>query len=304
MDIYLPIAEMSVNVLVVIGIGGVVGWLSGMFGVGGGFLMTPLLFFFGIPPAVAVASGANQIAGASVSGLAGHWRRGNVDVKMAAVMLAGGAFGSLAGVWLFQLLRSVGQIDLVISLAYVLFLGSIGVIMAFESLSAILRVKRRAQRRLHQHNWMHGLPLKMRFRRSKLYISALPPIGIGVVTGVLAALMGVGGGFVLIPAMIYLLGMPTSIVIGTSLLQIVVVTAVTTVLHAWTNQTVDVVLAILLLVGGVVGAQFGSRLALRLPGEYVRGMLSLLVLAVGAKVAYDLVVTPAEVYAVAVTVGG
>ena len=305
MDIYLPIAEMSVNVFLLIGMGAAVGFLSGMFGVGGGFLMTPLLIFIGVPPAVAVGSEANQIAATSVSGVLAHWRRGNVDFKMGLVLLAGGVVAAVGGVWLFRQLRETGQIDVVISLSFVGFLGTVGVLMAGESLRAILRQRRgTGRRKLHQHIWLHGLPFKMRFRRSKLYISALLPMAIGFTVGVLAAIMGVGGGFIMIPAMIYLLGMPTAVVVGTSLFQIMFVTAITTVLHATTNQTVDVVLALLLLLGAVVGAQFGSRAGTWLRGEQLRGLLALMVLAVGAKLAFDLVVEPDDVYSLAPLIGG
>lgn len=304
MDIYLPIAEMSVNVLLLLGMGAGVGFLSGLFGVGGGFLMTPLLIFSGVPPPVAVGSEANQIAAASVSGMLAHGRRGNVDFRMGAVLLAGGAAGSLIGVLVFRALRAVGQIDTAISIAYVVFLGIVGLLMAVESANAILRRRRGApRRRLRQHYWVHGLPLKMRFRRSKLYISAVVPFGLGMFAGVLSAIMGVGGGFFLVPAMIYLLGMSTSIAIGTSLFQIMFVTAIVTVLHAATNQTVDLVLSMLLLAGAVVGAQFGSRAGAGLRGEQLRGLLALLVLAVCGKLATDLVVEPDELYSVAPALG-
>ena len=300
MDIYLPIAEMSVSVLLLLGMGMGVGFLSGLFGVGGGFLMTPLLIFAGVPPPVAVASEANQIAAASVSGMLAHARRGNVDFLMGAVLLAGGAAGSAAGVAVFRELRAAGQIDAVISLSYMVFLGAVGALMAVESANAILRRRRGApRRRLRQHYWVHGLPLKLRFRRSKLYISAIAPFALGAVAGLLSAIMGVGGGFVLVPAMIYLLGMSTSLAIGTSLFQIMFVTAIVTVLHAATNRTVDLVLAMLLLAGAAIGAQFGSRAGARLRGEQLRGLLALLVLAVCAKLALDLSVEPDELYSVA-----
>ena len=258
MQIYLPIAEMSVNVLLILGMGGLVGMLSGLFGVGGGFLMTPLLFFVGVPPAVAVGTEANQIVASSVSGVLAHWRRGNVDLRMGAVLTVGGLIGSTFGVALFSFLRELGQIELVISLSYVVFLGAIGGLMFYESVKAILKRrgapvdrKTSSTRGPGRHTWMHGLPFKMRFRKSKLYISALLPLAIGFVVGILAAIMGVGGGFVIVPAMIYLLGMPTQVVIGTSLFQIIFVTANTTFLQATINQTVDVVLALLLLIGEV-----------------------------------------------------
>ena len=305
MQIYLPIAEMSANIFLLLGMGGGVGILSGIFGVGGGFLMTPLLIFIGVPPAVAVATEANQIVASSVSGVLAHWRRGNVDFKMGIVLLIGGIVGSTFGVWLFSLLRELGQIDLVISLSYVVFLGVIGVLMAIESARAMLPAGRggsRGRRKLHQHYWVHGLPLKMRFRRSKLYISALLPLGVGVIVGILAAIMGVGGGFIMVPAMIYLLGMPTSVVVGTSLFQIIFVTANVTFLQAVNNATVDVVLALLLLTGGVIGAQFGTRLGSRLRGEQLRGLLALIVLAVCAKIFYDLVGTPLDQFSIGLSV--
>ena len=305
MQIYLPIAEMSVDVFLLLGMGGAVGFLSGMFGVGGGFLMTPLLIFVGIPPAVAVASEANQIVAASVSGVIAHWRRGNVDFKMGGVLLVGGVAGAAVGTGLFRALRELGQIDLAIAVSFVVFLGVIGSVMATESWRAILRSMSgpRPRRRAHRHYWMHGLPLKMRFHRSKLYISALGPLVLGFVAGMLAAIMGVGGGFIMIPAMIYLLGMPTSVVVGTSLFQIIFVTATVTVLHAATNQTVDVVLALLLLAGAVVGAQFGTRAGARLRSEQLRGLLALLVLAVCARLAYGLFATPEDLFSIAVPLG-
>lgn len=296
MQIYLPIAEISVNIFLILGMGGGVGFLSGVFGVGGGFLMTPLLIFIGIPPAVAVATEANQIVASSVSGVLAHWKRGNVDFKMGFALLFGGVVGSSLGVVLFTFLRGLGQLDLVIKLSYVVFLGIIGFLMLVESLNAIRRTKNQAPPKRRTHNWMHGLPFKMRFRRSRLYISVLLPISIGVLVGLLAAIMGVGGGFVMVPAMIYLLGMPTAVVVGTSLFQIIFVTANVTVLQAVNTQTVDVVLALLLLAGGVVGAQFGARVGVRLKGEQLRGLLALMVLAVCAKISYDLIVAPTELY--------
>lgn len=306
MQIYLPIAEMSADVILLLGLGGLVGFLSGLFGVGGGFLMTPLLIFLGVPPAVAVASQANQVIAASVSGVLAHWRRGNVDFKMGLIMLAGGLLGSLIGVWLYSVLRRIGQIDLVIALSYVFFLGSVGALMAVESIGAILRRRNpaTARRKLHQHTWVHGLPLKMRFRRSRLYISALLPLGLGFGVGILAALMGVGGGFIMVPAMIYLLGMPTALVVGTSLFQVIFVAINVSFLQAWQNQTVDVVLAFLLVVGAVLGAEFGSRFGARLRGEQLRGMLALLVLAVGIALATQLVIRPEDVFSLTITHGG
>ena len=300
MQVYLPIAEMSVNALLVLGMGGVVGFLSGLFGVGGGFLMTPLLIFIGVPPAVAVGTQANQLVAASVSGVLAHWRRGNVDVKLGVVMLLGGLVGTVVGVWIFGLLQRIGQIDVAITLAYVFFLGGIGSMMLVESSRALIRRRAPTARRgkLHRHIWLHGLPLKMRFHRSKLYISALLPAGIGAVGGMLVAIMGIGGGFMLVPAMIYLLNMPTGLVAGTSLFQIIFTTAMATLLQAATNQTVDVMLALLLLVGGVIGAQFGTKFSGKLRGEQARLMLASLVVAVALKLAWDLVVEPNDVFTI------
>jgi len=301
MDVYLPIAEVSLDVFLLLGLGGAIGFLSGVFGVGGGFLLTPMLIFIGVPPAVAVASSANQLVGASLSGVIAHWRRGNVDFKMGFTLLLGGLAGSALGVWLFTLLKRLGQNELTIFLCYVLLLGVLGGLMAVESLRAIARQRRPGgvRRKLHQHNWMHGLPLKTRFRRSKLYISALLPTGLGFAVGVLSAILGIGGGFVLVPAMIYTLGMPTAMVPGTSLLQIIFVAANVTFLQAYTNRTVDAVLTLLLLIGGVIGAQIGTRFGTRLRGEQLRLLLALLVLAVAAKLAQDLTLRPHDLYTIA-----
>src|SRR4051794_30301146 len=289
MDVYLPIAEISLDLFVLLGLGGLVGFLSGVFGVGGGFLMTPLLIFIGVPAAVAVASSANQLVGASVSGVLAHWRRGNVDFKMGTILLAGGVLGSLFGVWVFGLLRRIGQIELVINGCYIVLLGTLGALMLIESGRAILRRRRPgvSRRKLHQHTWMHGLPLKTRFRRSKLYISALLPLGLGFGIGILSAIMGVGGGFVMVPAMIYTLGMPTAVVPGTSLFQIIFVAASVTVLQAVNNHTVDAFLTLLLLVGGVIGAQIGTRFGSRLRGDQLRALLALIVLTVAVKLLVD-----------------
>jgi len=298
MQIYLPIAELSVDAFLLLGLGGAIGFLSGVFGVGGGFLMTPILIFIGIPAPVAVGTEANQIVASSVSGVLAHWRRGNVDFKMGGVLLLGGLVGSTFGVWLFAILRELGQIDLVIKLSYVTFLGIIGGLMFVESLRAMSRRRGSAPSRgkLHKHTWIHGLPLKMRFRRSKLYISALLPVGVGFGVGVLSAIMGVGGGFIMVPAMIYLLGMPTAVVVGTSLFQIIFVTANVTFLQAYANQTVDVVLAILLLTGAVIGAQMGARAGTKLRGEQLRILLAIMVLIVCGKLLFDLTLTPQDVY--------
>jgi len=299
MQIYLPIAEVSVNAFLLLGLGGMVGVLSGMFGVGGGFLMTPLLFFIGIPPAVAVATEANQIVASSFSGVLAHFRRRTVDLKMGGVLLVGGLAGALLGVQVFNALKAIGQVDLLVRLCYVLFLGVIGSLMFVESLNALRKSRKGGSvpKRPH-HTWVHKLPFKMKFRTSGLYISVIPPILVGILVGILAAIMGVGGGFIMVPAMIYILGMPTKVVIGTSLFQIIFVTGFTTLLHATTNFTVDVVLAVLLLIGGVIGAQIGTRLGARLQAEQLRILLALIVLVVCGKLAFDLLLMPSELYSV------
>ena len=300
MQIYLPIAEISVHILLVLGLGGALGLLSGLFGVGGGFLMTPLLIFIGVPPSVAVGTQAAQTVASSVSGVLAHTRRGNVDFTMGAVLTAGGFVGAVMGVWLFNVLKAAGHIDLTISLGYVVFLGFVGGFMMIESLPGVL--KRRpaalslAARGPGRHMWMHGLPFKIRFKRSKLYVSALLPLAIGWLVGALVAMMGVGGGFLMVPAMIYLLGMPTQVVIGTSLFQITFVTAGTALLQATVNQSVDIVLALLLLIVGVVGAQIGARLSGRIKGEHLRVMLAIIVLGVAIRLALDLVIPPQDFF--------
>jgi uncharacterized membrane protein YfcA len=299
MQIYLPIAETSVSIYLLLGLGGLVGFLSGMFGVGGGFLMTPLLIFIGIPPTVAVASEANQILASSISGGVAHFQKRGVDIRMGCVLLVGGLLGSAVGVQLYAVMREMGQIDLLISLCYVVFLGVIGLLMMIESIRAIhaRQIGRPIPaRRPGQHNWIHGLPFKMRFKVSHLYTSIIPPILIGFFVGVLAAIMGVGGGFIMVPAMIYLLRMPTNVVIGTSLFQIIFVSAAVTVMHAVKNQTVDVVLATILIIGGVVGAQIGARLGQKLRGDQLRALLALIVLGVGLKMLNDLLFMPTEIY--------
>ncbi|MEM6621707.1 MAG: sulfite exporter TauE/SafE family protein [Pseudomonadota bacterium] len=299
MNIYLPIAEVSVDALVLLGLGVGVGFLSGIFGVGGGFLMTPLLIFIGIPPAVAVATEANQIVASSFSGVLSHLRRKTVDIKMGLVLLAGGLVGSAIGVQIFSQLRAIGQVDLMVALCYVVFLGAVGSLMFIESLTAIRRSSkggRKVQRR--RHNWVHGLPFKMRFRTSNLYISAVPPFAVGMLVGTLAAIMGVGGGFIMVPAMIYLLGMAATVVVGTSLFQIMFVTGATTLMHAIANQTVDAVLAVILLVGGVVGTQIGVRIGPRLKAEQLRILLAILVLGVCVKLGIDLISTPDEFFVI------
>jgi hypothetical protein len=298
LDIYLPIAGVSLDVMALLILGAAVGVLSGVFGVGGGFLLTPLLIFIGVPPAVAVASSANQLVGASVSGAIAHWRRGNIDFLMGALMLLGGLAGSALGVWLFAILRRIGQIELFVSLAYALLLTTLGALMLIESTRSLLRRRRGIvmRRKLHQHTWLHGLPFKLRFRRSKLYTSALLPVILGFLVGILSAVLGVGGGFVMVPAMIYLLRMPTAVVPGTSLFQIIFVTAAVTVLQAVANNTVDIVLAMVLLIGGVVGAQLGTRWGAKLRGEELRALLALIVLAVAAKLVFDLTGRPDNLF--------
>jgi hypothetical protein len=298
LDIYLPIAGVSLDVMALLILGAAVGVLSGLFGVGGGFLLTPLLIFIGVPPAVAVASSANQLVGASVSGAIAHWRRGNIDFLMGGLMLIGGFAGSGLGVWLFAILRRLGQIELFISLAYALLLTTLGALMLIESTRSLVRRRRgiALRRKLHQHTWLHGLPFKLRFRRSKLYTSALLPIILGFLVGILSAVLGVGGGFVMVPAMIYLLRMPTAVVPGTSLFQIIFVTAAVTLLQSVANNTVDVVLAMVLLIGGVVGAQLGTRWGAKLRGDELRALLALIVLAVAAKLVFDLTVRPDNLF--------
>ena len=301
MTIYLPIAEMNVNIFLIVFIGMMVGGLSGLFGVGGGFLMTPLLIFLGIPPAVAVGTEAPHVLASSVSGAFAHWRKNNVDFKMGFILLIGGVSGSFVGVNLFKILRGFGQIDIIIQLLFLVFLGIIGFSMLFESARTTYKKYRTTssiRTKLHQHSWIHGLPLKMRFHRSKLYISAIPPILIGFLVGILSAMMGVGGGFIMIPAMVYILGMSTSVVVGTSLFQIIFVTANSTFFQSYLNQTVDVVLAALMILGGVIGAQLGARLGNVLKAEYLRGVLAIIVLIVCAKIFVDLTFLPSELFSI------
>ena len=299
MSIYLPIAEMNVNIFLIVFIGMAVGALSGLFGVGGGFLMTPLLIFLGIPPVVAVGSEAPHVLASSVSGVIAHWRKKNVDFKMGFFLLSGGVVGSTVGVNLFKLLKTYGQIDIVIQFLFIIFLGFIGLSMAFESAKTTIKNYRTTsaiRTKLHQHSWIHGLPFKLRFHRSKLYISAIPPILIGFFVGVLSAMMGVGGGFIMIPAMVYILGMSTNVVVGTSLFQIIFVTANSTFFQSYLNQTVDIVLSALMILGGVIGAQIGVRLGSQLKAEYLRGILAILVLLVCAKILTDLILTPSDLF--------
>lgn len=307
LQVYLPIAEISVNLLVMLGLGAAVGFLSGMFGVGGGFLLTPLLMFSGIPPAIAVATGANQIVASSVSAALVQWRRGNIDFRMGLVLIVGGVIGALAGVLLVQRLSEVGQADLFISLSYVTFLGVIGSLMLAESIRAIRRTRAGeppSPRKPGQHSWIHGLPFKMRFHRSRLYISAIPPLVIGAIVGLLASFLGVGGGFIIVPAMIYLLRMPTNVVIGTSLFQVIFITAIVTMLYATMNQTLDVVLAFILVIGGVIGGQFGANAGQRLKGEQLRLLLAVMVLAVALRLLIGLVLRPADLFSLAPLMAG
>ena len=303
MGIYLPIAEMSVNAFVLLAMGAAVGFLSGMFGVGGGFLITPLLIFYNIPPAIAVATGANQVIASSFSGALAHFKRRTIDFKLGGVLLAGGIVGSTMGIYVFALLRDLGQLDLFISLLYVVFLGAVGGLMLTESLSAMRRSRGGPApnlKRPGQHNWIHKLPLKMRFRASKLFVSVIPVLGLGAAIGFLSSIMGVGGGFIMVPALIYLLKVPTNVVVGTSLFHIIFVSAFTTVVHSTTNQTVDIVLALVLMVGGVAGAQYGAKAGQKLRGEQLRALLGLLVLAVALRLAFDLFVAPPNLYSLGV----
>ncbi|MBY3515303.1 MULTISPECIES: sulfite exporter TauE/SafE family protein [Rhizobium] len=306
MTIYLPIAELSVNIFIILGMGAAVGFLSGMFGVGGGFLITPLLIFYNIPPVVAVATGANQVVASSISGAITHFRRGSLDVKLGTVLLVGGLAGATVGIWIFSLLRAIGQLDLIISLMYVIFLGTVGGLMLLESVNAMRRAARNeppAPRKPGHQHWVHKLPLKVRFKKSKIFLSVIPIVALGFAIGILTSIMGVGGGFIMVPAMIYLLRIPTNVVVGTSLFQIIFVTAYTTIVQAATNFSVDIVLAFILMVAGVIGAQYGVRVGQKLRGEQLRALLGLLVLAVGVRLAVALVVTPADVYSVVMGVG-
>ncbi|MHC5308293.1 sulfite exporter TauE/SafE family protein [Bartonella sp. LJL80] len=306
MSIYLPIAEMSLNMLILIGMGAGVGFLSGLFGVGGGFLITPLLIFYNIPPAIAVGTGANQVIASSVTGALTHFKRRTLDIKLGVLLVIGGLVGSFLGIQLFSLLRQLGQLDLIISLLYVILLGGVGGLMAVESWRAIMRTRSGKSvniRRPGQHIWIHRLPLKMRFRASMIYVSIIPVLVIGFIIGLLSSIMGVGGGFIMVPALIYLLRVPTNVVVGTSLFQITFVTAFTTVLQSMTNQSVDIVLAFLLMLGGVIGAQYGTRAGRKLKAEQLRMLLALLVLAVCARLAYQLFVRPDDLFSLTL-IGG
>lgn len=300
MTVYLPIAELSVNIFVILGMGAAVGFLSGMFGVGGGFLITPLLIFYNVPPAIAVATGANQVVASSISGAITHLRRGTIDFKLGTVLLIGGLLGATLGIWIFAVLRTLGQLDLVISLLYVALLSSVGSLMLVESMNAMRRARRNEAPALRrtQHNWVHKLPFKMRFKKSKMYLSVIPVAGLGFGVGMLTSIMGVGGGFIMVPAMIYLLRIPTSVVVGTSLFQIIFVSTYATIVQAVTNHSVDIVLAFILMLSGVIAAQYGVRVGQKLKAEQLRALLAMLILAVGARLAIDLFLPPAELYSI------
>ena len=301
MDIYLPIADLPVNVILIFFMGVAVGFISGMFGIGGGFLMTPLLIFVGIPPAVAVASVASHIAASSFSGVIAYWRRRAIDVALALMLLAGGILGTMSGVWLFSQLRAIGQLDLTIGLSYLTLLGIVGLMMIAESVRAINRARHGKPaeiRRPGSHMWIHGLPIKLRFKQSKIYVSVIPLWGIGYVIGFIGAIMGIGGGFLLVPALIYMMRVPTGVVIGTSMIITLVTMSAATIMHAATNHLVDAVLALILMIGGVIGAQFGARAGQRIRGEQLRLLLGILVFLVGLRFAYDLILQPADLYSI------
>jgi uncharacterized protein len=301
LEIYLPIAELPVNVFLMFAMGIAVGFISGMFGIGGGFLMTPLLIFIGISPAVAVASVASHIAASSCSGVIAYWRRRALDFALALMLLGGGLIGTMVGVWLFSVLRSLGQLDLMIGLSYVTLLGVVGGLMIIESVRAIARARsgRPAEiRRPGSHTWIHGLPFKVRFKQSKIYVSAIPLWVIGFGVGFIGAIMGIGGGFLLVPALIYIMRVPTAVVVGTSMILTLATMGAATIMHAATNHLVDVVLALILMVGGVIGAQFGARAGQRIRGEQLRLLLGILVLLVGLRFAFELILRPANVFSV------
>jgi uncharacterized membrane protein YfcA len=307
-QVYLPIAELSMNLFFLVGIGGAVGFLSGLFGVGGGFLLTPLLIFSGVPSSVAVASVTGQVVAASTSGALSYYRRGQIDLHLSIYLVMASILGSFVGVWVFQLLRAAGQLDLFISLGFLLLLGFIGTLMMIEAVRSIM--KRRAgmvvrEKLPNQHNWFHGLPWRVRFKRSRLYISVVPVLLLGFCIGIVGALLGIGGGFILVPALVYLLRVPGNMVIGTSLLQVVAMMAATTILHAVSSQSVDILLAFCLMVGGTVGAQFGASAGKYLRGEQLRALLALLVLAVAIRFGFSLVIPPSDTFSMAVMgVGG
>jgi len=306
-QLYLPIAEISLNIFMLIGLGGAVGFLSGLFGVGGGFLLTPMLIFSGIPAPVAVASVTGQVVAASTSGALSYWRRGGIDFKLAFFLILSGIGGAFGGVWTFGILREAGQLDLVISLGYLIFLGSIGSLMLFEAVGSMIKHnagKAVPHKLPGQHSWVHGLPFRVRFKRSNLYVSVLPVILIGASIGFLGSLLGIGGGFILVPALIYILRVPGSVVIGTSLLQVLAIMAATTILHAVNSQTVDILLAFSLMVGSVIGAQFGASAGQHLRGEQLRALLAIIVLAVAIRFALSLLLTPADPFSMTILPGG
>lgn len=301
MQIYLPIADLPVNIFLVFGMGLAVGFISGMFGIGGGFLMTPLLIFTGITPAVAVATVTSHIAASSFTGAINYWRKRAVDISLALMLLAAGIVGTAAGVWLFTVLRAVDQLDLVIGLSYVTLLTAVGALMINEGVQAELRARRGGPamlRRPGSHTFVHGMPLKMRFKRSKIYVSVIPVWGIGFMIGFIGAVLGIGGGFLLVPMLIYFLRVPTATVIGTSMVMTLITMTSATVMHAATNHLVDAVLALILMVGGVIGAQFGAHTGQRMRAERLRLLLGLLVFMVGMRFAYELVVRPDEIYSI------
>jgi uncharacterized membrane protein YfcA len=300
-QLYLPIADVPVNIFLILAMGAAVGFVSGMFGIGGGFLMTPLLIFIGIAPAVAVASVASHIAASSFSGALTYWRRRAIDPALALVLLCGGCIGTALGVWTFTLLRSLGQLDLLIAVSYVILLTAVGGLMFWEGLRSLMRIRRgvvTSMRRSGSHGWIHGLPLKMRFKRSKIYLSVIPVVVVGLLIGFIGAVMGIGGGFILVPIMIYLLRVPTSTVIGTSMVLTLVTMLFATMLHAMTNHLVDAVLALILMIGGVTGAQFGARAGQRIRSEHLRLLLGLLILAVGIRFAIELVIRPDDLFTI------
>ena len=304
MQIYLPIAELSVNLFFLVGIGGAVGFLSGLFGVGGGFLLTPLLIFSGVPTSVAVASVTGQVVAASTSGALSHYRRGGIDLHLAMYLILSGILGAFGGVATFSVLRANGQLDLVIAVGFVVLLGFVGILMLQEAVRALLKSRQGVvvrERLPNQHSWIHGLPWRVRFKKSRLYISVLPVLAIGLFIGFVGSLLGIGGGFVMVPALVYLLRVPGNVVIGTSLAQVVAMMAATTILHAVQSQSVDILLAFCLMVGGTAGAQFGAAAGQHLRGEQLRGLLALLVLAVAIRFGLSLVLAPDDVFSMAVT---
>ncbi|MGV3576566.1 MAG: sulfite exporter TauE/SafE family protein [Devosia sp.] len=304
MQIYLPIAELSVNLFFLVGIGGAVGFLSGLFGVGGGFLLTPLLIFSGVPTSVAVASVTGQVVAASTSGALSHYRRGGIDLHLAMYLILSGILGAFGGVATFSVLRANGQLDLVIAIGFVVLLGFVGILMLQEAVRALLKSRQGVvvrERLPNQHSWIHGLPWRVRFKKSRLYISVLPVLAIGLFIGFVGSLLGIGGGFVMVPALVYLLRVPGNVVIGTSLAQVVAMMAATTILHAVQSQSVDILLAFCLMVGGTAGAQFGAAAGQHLRGEQLRGLLALLVLAVAIRFGLSLVLAPSDVFSMAVT---